>query len=90
MEDLLDSSPRGAGQSYKGMVVPMELYNRTRAAAHALGTLPSHIVTTALEMAVSRLEQLHGPFPPGPARLPKGRPTDAQRRVIAELIPTNE
>jgi hypothetical protein len=86
MEDLVDSSPRGTAKAYKGMVVPRELYNRTRAAAHALGQLPSHIVTAALEMAVTRLEQLHGPFPPGPERLPKGRPTDAQRRA-AGLLP---
>lgn len=88
MADLIESSRRGGGQtSYKpGIAVPKELYERTRAAAYALGTLPSHIVVTALEMAVSRLEEIHGPFPPGPGRLPKGRPTDAQRRA-AGLLP---
>ena len=88
MVQLLELSQRGAGVTYTkpGIVLPTPLNDRLRSAAYALGTLPSHIAAKAIEMAVSRLEELHGPFPPVEGRLHRGRPTDAERRA-AGLIP---
>jgi hypothetical protein len=89
MVELLESSQRttvGLTWTKPGLVLPTPLNERLRAAAKALDTLPSHIAAQAIEMAVTRLERLHGPFPPVQGRLHRGRPTDAQRRA-AGLLP---
>ena len=89
MVKLLDeSSRRGAGQTYsrQTLILPVELHERLRNAAHALGFRASHVAAKAIEMALVRLEETHGPFDPRPGLLPAGRPTDAERRA-AGLLP---
>jgi hypothetical protein len=89
---LTDDSPRQSRKVRKWtrqcIVLDDDLQKRSNAAAAALGLRRSHLAVAGLEYVVRALEEVNGgPFTAGTGKVPIGRPTDEQRRIISALIP---